>query len=182
VIHPPGEEARVSLGTRFQFFAGVESLRGIGALMVAATHFSGLAVNGVSLLPHARWEGVGAFQQTIGGLLLALIVGHGMLMMFFVISGFVLYLCLERGRQGFACAFIDFHAARFLRIYPIAMFAICLVAFFGLRPPGAGAAGGAEVAANLLLIDVSMLPVLWALQLELLTAPIIVLLYFAQRQ
>ena len=99
------------------FFHRVESLRGIGAVIVAAWHVSGWAVNGVMLLPHMPWPDAGWVQNTIGRIELALLPGHSALMIFFIISGFVLRVSLQYGPQDPAGAAVRFHIARIFRIY-----------------------------------------------------------------
>ncbi|TMJ28422.1 MAG: hypothetical protein E6G96_11685, partial [Alphaproteobacteria bacterium] len=169
------------------FFHRVESLRGIGAVMVAGWHVSGWGVNGVQLLPHLPWSEVSWLQNAIGRLELALLPGHAALMMFFVISGFVLRVSLQYGPQDVAHATIRFHLARVFRIYPVVMFSMLVAALaHDWQIPATGNQPVAPVSlstfiANLLLLDVSLNTTLWAIQVELLMAPVIVALYFLER-
>lgn len=169
------------------FFHRVESLRGIGAVIVAAWHVSGWAVNGVMLLPHMPWPDAGWVQNTIGQIELALLPGHSALMMFFIISGFVLRVSLQYGPQDPAGAAVRFHIARIFRIYPVVMFSMLLAAIvYGWRLPGHDGQPGPALevgtfVANLLLLDASLNGTLWAIQVEILMAPVIVALYFVER-
>jgi peptidoglycan/LPS O-acetylase OafA/YrhL len=169
------------------FFDRVESLRGLGAVAVAGWHLSGWGMNGVMLLPHVPWESAGAAQNVIGKVVLALIPAHAALMMFFAISGFVLYVSLSYGPQTFGAAGVRFAVARFFRIYPIVIFAALLAALLhgGQTVPSpenpTHTITFGELVANFLLLNVSINPTLWALQVEVLMVPIIVLLYFAER-
>ena len=170
------------------FFERVESLRAIGALLVAAYHFSGMGLHGILLLPHQPWPGIGELQNTLGRTLLALLPSHAALMMFFVVSGFVLRVSLENGPQERVRAAGRFLIARIFRFYPIVFFgtALSLLLFhmgFAVpwQPPNLRPTPE-TVIANLLLLDVSMNGIQWALQLELLMAPVIVLLYFLERR
>ena len=169
------------------FFHRVESLRGIGAVMVAGWHVSGWHVNGIALLPHRPWLEAGWFQNALGRFELALLPGHSALMVFFVISGFVLRVSLQYGPQSVADATVRFHIARIFRIYPVVMLSMLLSAVaHGWQIPAtatqpAGALDAWTITANLLLLDVSMNSVLWAIQLEVLMAPVIVALYFLER-
>ncbi len=178
---------QLRMGEVRPFFHRVESLRGIGAVIVAAWHVSGWAVNGVLLLPHVPWPEVGWFQNTIGRIELALLPGHSALMMFFIISGFVLRVSLQFGPQDLAGAAVRFHIARIFRIYPVVMFSMLLAAIvYGWRLPGHDGQPGMPLdvgtfVANLLLLDASLNGTLWAIQVEVLMAPVIVALYFVER-
>jgi len=168
------------------FFTRIESLRGIGAMIVAGWHVSGWPINGVSLLPHQPWQQSGMVQNAIGRLELALLPGHAALMVFFVISGFVLRVSLQYVPQDFVRLTLRFHIARIFRIYPVCMFATIVAALaYGWQiPPQPGhplmPLNLSSFIANLLLLDISLNRILWAIQLELVMAPIIVLLYFME--
>jgi peptidoglycan/LPS O-acetylase OafA/YrhL len=169
------------------FFHRVESLRGIGAVIVAAWHVSGWNMNGVQLLPHFPWPAAGWLQNAVGRFELALLPGHSALMVFFVISGFVLRVSLQYGPQDIARAAVRFHVARIFRIYPVVMLSILLMAIaYDWQIPAtaeqpAAALSVSAFVANLLLLDVSLNSVLWAIQVEVLMAPVIVALYFVER-
>lgn len=164
------------------FFGRIESLRGLGCLAVAAYHASGWWLNGSQLLPHEPWNGVGASQNTAGRIALALIPGHAALMMFFAISGCVLYVSLQYGPQDVRAASRRFFVARIFRIFPIVIFGVlgCLLAEHWSAPT-APDRPLTTVLANMLLLDSSINGVYWALQVEVLMAPIILLLYFVDR-
>ncbi|AMN41189.1 acyltransferase 3 [Rhodoplanes sp. Z2-YC6860] len=170
------------------FFSRVESLRGVGAVMVATWHLSGWAVNGVALLPHQPWSLVSPLQNAVGRLELWMLPAHAALMMFFVISGLVLRVSLEHGPQQPLPAALRFLTARVFRIYPIVVVSMLVAGLaHGWHIPADQSGGGnpvtpATLIANLLLIDVSLNSTLWAIQLEVLMAPIIVLLYFVERR
>jgi peptidoglycan/LPS O-acetylase OafA/YrhL len=159
------------------FFGRVESLRGLGALAVAGYHFAGCAVNGVLLLPDARWPDADSLQNGIRQLGAAALAAHGALMVFFVISGLVLRLSLEHGPQRPVRASVKFLLGRAFRMYPIVVFAACLAVLIAGR-----AVTVRQFVANALLLEVSLNSTWWALQLELLMAPAIVALYFLERR
>jgi peptidoglycan/LPS O-acetylase OafA/YrhL len=169
------------------FFTRVESLRGVGALAIAAYHFSGYALHGVLLLPHQAWSDVGNLQNAVGRLVLNLIPGHAALMMFFVISGFVLQVSLQYGPQRAGTAAVRFLIARVFRIYPIVIFGTLVVALAnGWQTPPlpdrpAQPLDVATLLENFLLLDTTMNRTLWALQVEVLMAPIIVLVFLIER-
>src|SRR5262249_22205434 len=77
------------------FFGRVESLRGLGALAVAAFHIASWNLHGHPLLPDlAKCEPLRSVFRRGD---VRLIPGHAALMMFFVISGFVLRISLAYG-------------------------------------------------------------------------------------
>jgi peptidoglycan/LPS O-acetylase OafA/YrhL len=110
------------------FFHRLESLRGIGAVIIAGWHFPGWAVHGIQWPPHVPWPTAGWVQNAIGGFELALLPAHAALMVFFVISGFVLRVSLQYGPQDLTLAAVRFHVARIFRIYPIVVFGMLLAA------------------------------------------------------
>jgi peptidoglycan/LPS O-acetylase OafA/YrhL len=158
------------------FFGRVESLRGLGALAVAGYHFGGCGLNGAQLLPDTRWADAGALQNGLRQVGATVLAAHGALMTFFVISGLVLRLSLEHGPQRPVGATVRFLLGRAFRIYPIVFLAVGLIVLVSAR-----GAGAREVIANALLLDVSFNGSWWALQVELLMAPVIVALYYLER-
>lgn len=166
------------------FFPRIESLRGAGAVLIAAYHMSGWALHGARLLPEHPWTEAGATQNALGRLVLGLLPAHAALMVFFVISGFVLRIALQHGPTEVRAASVRFALARIFRIYPIVVASTLLVvilAALGQRGDPASALDLRTIVANALLLDVSFNTTLWALQIEVLAAPIILLLYFLER-
>jgi peptidoglycan/LPS O-acetylase OafA/YrhL len=107
-------------------------------------------------------------------------------MIFFVISGFVLRLSLEHGPQKKSAAAGKFFVGRIFRMYPIVIFGVLLTAVLARWHTSAPGQADRPLTlplflANLLLLDVSINGTLWALQVELLMAPVIVGLYFLER-
>ena len=164
------------------FFLRVEALRGIGAAMVAGYHISGWGAPAGRLLPHDPWIGAGALQNTVGRVELYLFTGHAALMVFFAISGFVLRVSLQYGPQDFGRAAVRFHVARFFRIYPIVVFGmfVAAIAHNWQLPQADTPLSLSTLVANFLLLDVSLNTTLWAIQLEVVMAPLIVMLYFLE--
>jgi peptidoglycan/LPS O-acetylase OafA/YrhL len=169
------------------FFHRVESLRGIGTVLVATWHLSGWVINGVTVLPHQPWAAVGWLQNAIGRFELMLLP-HASVMVFFVISGCVLRVSLQYGPQEPSRALVRFHVARFFRLYPVVMLSMLVAAFaHGCQLPGADGQPpqpltAAMFLANLFMLDVSLNSTLWAIQLEVVMAPIIAALYFLERR
>jgi peptidoglycan/LPS O-acetylase OafA/YrhL len=145
-------------------------------MAVAAYHITGHGLHGRVLLPEGPWADADPVQNAIRWSALAFLPAHAAVMAFFVISGFVLRLSLEHGPQGPGRATARFLLGRAFRAYPIVFFAFALMVL--AAPTGALAPGRAVAGA--LLFDVSWNSVLWALQVELLMAPIIVALYYLE--
>lgn len=105
----------------------LDSLRGVAALVVVFNHF------------HLAWLDAGApawlTRFRIDPVLWLLVDGHASVMLFFLLSGFVLMLPYLQGRrQGYA----RFAARRILRIYPTFLaalaFAVAACALFSGKP------------------------------------------------
>lgn len=186
-MQPPSPASPQDAAAR-PFFARVESLRGLGAMLVAGYHISGWGLYGLGFLPHTPWPDAGPVQNRVGEALLWLLPGHAALMMFFVISGCVLHVSLQFGPRAFWPAAGRFVLARAFRIFPIVIVGTLFLLWAadgqrmpsGLdlsRPPGVG-----EILANMALLSASINPTLWAIQVEALMVPVILLLFFAERR
>jgi peptidoglycan/LPS O-acetylase OafA/YrhL len=171
------------------FYPRLEALRGVAALTVAAFHSW-----------HSPWldpagqtrdflsisDGQG-FAGNVTSLVLRVIGnGLGAVVLFFVISGFVLSGSLARGPHSIPRVAMRFLLARLFRIYP-AVFAT--IAIFATLFWSAGVFidttdGYAPLALlrNALLIDVSIDGVMWTLQLEMIAIPLIFVTYLGSRR
>ena len=166
--------------TERPFFGRVEALRGLGAMMVAAYHFSGAVLHGTNLVPDRP------LHQGLGWVAWGLMPAHAALMVFFVISGLVLRQALAYGPQQPGAAAAKFLLGRFFRIYPIVIVGVALTALvqgFEVTPCGQAARPLPlrEYLANLCLLDITVNPALWALQVEVLMVPILLVLHFLER-
>jgi peptidoglycan/LPS O-acetylase OafA/YrhL len=153
--------------------------------MVAAYHFCDHHVHNVPLLPETPWPDCGPAQQWIPAVAHVLMAGHAAVMVFFVISGFVLRLSLEHGPQTFGPAAAKFLIARAFRIFPIVAFGVAMTALslggiVGQTDPHRLTVF--EYVANSLLLQRTVNLSYWALQVELLMAPAILVLYFVERR
>ena len=148
---------------------------------------SGFTLHGVQLFPHLTWAGIGSVQNTLGKIAFVLLPGHAALMMFFVISGCVLRVSLQYRPQAWAAGVWRFAIARVFRIFPIVVAGTLLAAWVGVWQTTATAEQLAmpltisTLVANMLLLDASINGTLWALQTEVLMAPVIALCYFLER-
>ena len=164
----------------------VTTLRGVAALMVAVGH--GLMVFSVDSLPRlwtVPFAEVPGIESLVTKALLVLFNGNSAVTLFFVISGFVLGLSLDRGKGGLISNYMGFVLRRAFRIYP----ALILSLFFvgALMPwivsidetiPGSEwfnslyrtPFGIADLWDNVMLVSTDMNPVCWTLRIELLAA------------
>ena len=148
---------------------------------------SGWSLNGVPLFEHTTWSEVDGFQRILGRIAFVLVPGHAALMMFFVISGYVLRVSLQYGPQPWFAASRRFAVARAFRIYPIVIVGTLVAAWAAGWQVGATADHAAAplslatLIANMLLVDASINSTLWALQLEVLVVPVILACYFLER-
>jgi peptidoglycan/LPS O-acetylase OafA/YrhL len=179
-------QSDAAMGGERPFFSRVESLRGLGAMAIAAYHISGSWLHGVALFPEMPWKDCRGLQCAVRWFGNFCLPAHAALMIFFVISGFVLRVSLGYGPQKVSVAAPKFLLRRIFRLYPIVIFALVLTA---LLPTSRVFAHNEAVTGltaplllkNLLLLDVSMNSTYWALQVELIVVPCIFFLYYLER-
>lgn len=159
--------------------AQLESLRGLGTLMVAALHCSQAGFAPQRTLRTAAGEnlagriGVDVYRVFFNG--------HGALIMFFVISGFVLTRSLEAGPKKLGPVAKRYFTARLFRIYPAIISTVSLLwllyLIFGWMVPGVQPSAYApmHVLRNALLWETSIDGVMWSLQVELVAVVVIFL-------
>jgi peptidoglycan/LPS O-acetylase OafA/YrhL len=106
--------------------------------------------------------------------------------LFFVISGFVLASSLSRGPQTIPAGGARFLNARLFRIYPAVFVTIVVFAavfwLTGAFLSGPSAYSPVSLLRNALLLDFSIDGVMWSLQLEMIAIPLIFLAYIGWRQ
>lgn len=176
----------------------VTTLRGVAALMVAVGH--SLMVFSVDGFP-TRWTipfaEVPGIESLVTKALLVLFNGKSAVTLFFVISGFVLGLSLDRGKGGLISSYIGFVLRRAFRIYPALILSLFVVGalmpwivsidktvlgsewFNSLyrTPFGIG-----DLWDNVLLVNTDMNPVCWTIRIELVTALFLPLLHAFTRK
>jgi peptidoglycan/LPS O-acetylase OafA/YrhL len=156
----------------------LESLRGVAAMMVALGH-------AFLLLDAAAWPGV-----------LRVCNGHAAVRLFFVLSGYVLSLALNRMNGPPSSALLTYAVRRFLRIYPAFAGATFLVAGATLLLPLGQANSAAsvwfnqfylkpvdtvELRDNLLFHSASLNCVTWTLRVEILGSLFLGVMHFLTR-
>lgn len=170
-----------------QYIARLQSFRGYGCVMVAMVHVAQAQwTPGKSLLVGPAPDY--ASEHWLAKLYLIVFNGPAALTMFFVLSGFVLFLSLSRGPTEFGASALRFTMARCVRIYPpvIATIALFTAIFylFGrtIIPTSPSEFQAVPVLGNMLLTHVAINPVTWTLQLEMAAVPFIFLGFWLYRQ
>jgi peptidoglycan/LPS O-acetylase OafA/YrhL len=169
------------LGPR-TFYPRLEALRGVAALSVAAFHsWQSPWLDSVGRIRNfLPFHGEGFIE---GFCVLALRIignGYGAVVLFFVLSGFVLSATLVHGPTYRASSAMQFGIARLFRIYPAVFLAIAMFAAVFWTT---GVAISAEpfslglLLRNVLLFDISIDGVMWSLQLEVIAIPLIFVAY-----
>src|SRR4051794_12618871 len=109
--------------------------------------------------------------------------GPGAVVLFYVLSGFVLTLVLQQGAERGVMKASRFFQARIFRIYPAVITSIALfVALFfltGLSLTSPEQYSPWIIFLNGLLLSTTIDGVMWSLQLELIAAPVIFLVWLA---
>jgi peptidoglycan/LPS O-acetylase OafA/YrhL len=161
------------------FYPRLEALRGVAALTVAAFHSwqaPWLTSVGQSRDFLSAVDG-GTLVENLGAAVLRVVGdGYGAVVLFFVISGFVLSGSLVRGPQNLATGASRFLNSRLFRIYPAVFATIAIFVALNLAT-GLASYSALGLLRNALLLDTSIDGVMWSLQLELLAIPLIFVVY-----
>jgi peptidoglycan/LPS O-acetylase OafA/YrhL len=157
------------------FIPRLESMRGIAAMLVAASHVVQLPTGANSALMTNPGIELGPWSRAAYAALVHAVDGLQAVIFFFVLSGFVLTRSLLKAPQPSIAQFVDFVVARLFRLYPAIIFVIGL---FAIAMALAGSAVPVLIVLkNMALLDTSLNGVMWSLQLELLAVPLIYALY-----
>jgi peptidoglycan/LPS O-acetylase OafA/YrhL len=164
------------------FLKNLESLRGIAALMVALSHsLLVLTVDGIDNLWFTQLSEVAGWQSAVTRFLLIFLNGGAAVTIFFVLSGYVLGLSLDKHSMRISRA-LGFYAKRVFRLYPahIAVtmaIVVSMLAFHQYQVFEAGSEwygmwyqdpiSGQKVMDNLALLHVDLNHIAWTLQVEL---------------
>jgi peptidoglycan/LPS O-acetylase OafA/YrhL len=176
----------------------LESVRGLAALMVAGWHaLALLEVQGVGDLYGARlWE-IEPPQAWLAKFLSLFLNGEAAVLMFFVLSGYVLALSLERSRSLGRKGWWIFYLKRLFRMYPALLVTTLLIVpylWFGYEyrsrahvshwfplffrsPPDA-----LEILRNLVLASWSVNPVTWTIRIEFLGSALMPIVHAVVRR
>src|SRR5258707_5069543 len=147
-----------------RFLPRIESMRGIAALTVVGFHVS----NQFSASPAFGWFDGFAFW-----ILTALFNGFGAVVIFFVLSGFVLARSLDANSNP-----TRFFRNRVFRLFPAAIFTVTLLTAlhwqFGIYVDEASF-DAVNVILNLLMIKSDINGVMWSMTVECVATPLIFL-------
>jgi peptidoglycan/LPS O-acetylase OafA/YrhL len=138
----------------------LDGLRGLAALSVVLGHcyltITGLALWSTSLRDYPGMSGSDIAKRIVS----SLFPSDAAVMVFFVLSGHVLWLSFERKKMRFPAGGPDYILARLFRLLPLTI--VTALPFGWIE--GAGIAG---IAANMFLLSTSLNGVLWSLQAEI---------------
>jgi peptidoglycan/LPS O-acetylase OafA/YrhL len=144
----------------------LDGIRGLAALSVALSHCV-LNVVGLNVWAHARifdiWD-LNA-DQVIRRLLVDAFPSTAAVLIFFVLSGHVLWRSFVRNKLGTGDA-LDYLCARTFRLYPLVL--VTIIPYGVLQ-----SASWKQVLANMLLLSNSLNGVLWSLQVEIVGSVVI---------
>ncbi|RTM01218.1 MAG: acyltransferase [Hyphomicrobiales bacterium] len=172
--------------SRRGFVPGLEASRGVAALMVALFHCGQATYFDATQQTTPLVPGSYRSQSYLDAAFRIAGNGHGAVVFFFVLSGFVLMMMLSRQADDLKGSVGPFFIGRVLRIYPaifstIAIFAgLFLLTGMSLGP--AEAYSTMNVIANALLLRTDINGVMWSLQTEMIAAPLIFSLYWFRRR
>jgi peptidoglycan/LPS O-acetylase OafA/YrhL len=155
----------VSGSDQRQFLPRIESLRGIAALTVALMH---VTMSWFTAQPRGVFDEVGLKAiKAMGN-------GFGAVVVFFVISGFVLARSLDRDFSA-----TRFAMARIFRLFPasistIGLFAVLFYLFgFNLYEEEGASFTPVNIVANMLMVRTDIDAVMWSMKAELVATPLI---------
>ncbi len=178
------------------FISRLESLRGLAALMVAVGHcFVMLEVDGLADIRQIPFAELPGWRSWVSRVMLIVFNGPAAVTVFFVLSGTVLGMSLERRAQTVRTT-ASFFCRRLLRILPAHLFCLLVIVFYvGLIhthrayvPASAvfiqlyeSGLTGLQLFRNALLLENDLNPVSWTLTIELGISIAIPLMFFIIR-
>ncbi len=178
------------------FIYKLESLRGIAALMVAVGHsFIVLSVDNIPNIWVTSIVDTISYQSFITRMILVLFNGGAAVTLFFVLNGYVLGLSLDKKPIN-TTTFFSFYIKRIFRIYPA--YIVCLLTivisiyFFHTYISFQNTSDWfnwwyksdlslLNIVDNLLMLEVNLNPVSWALQVEIIASLIFPFAYIISR-
>lgn len=167
--------------------ARLDSLRGLAAMIVAAFHCGQTRVAPVDSAPMLAFgfdsQGIASWLGWIYGWILN---GPGAVVLFFVLSGHVLGLSLNRSTGNVPTLTVAFLARRAIRLLPpvaamVGLFAAVSMVT-GYRLTGAETYEPANLLKNAVLLGSPINGVVWTLRIEFVAAPLILALWLLRRR
>jgi peptidoglycan/LPS O-acetylase OafA/YrhL len=143
--------------------------RGLAALTVCLFHAAGFR------FPDQQIGELGWVSKVI-------LNGHGAVILFFVLSGFVLRVSLEN-RKKFQLFTIstNFLIARIFRLFPVIVATVFVFALIAMLVSGQ-AVQLIDLIRNAVLLDITINSVFWTLQVEVLGSALILIAFLVERQ
>jgi len=170
----------------------LESLRGVAALAVAALHAGSAIISVKDARPYLLAGGNtdSPFWAILSQIVSLFLNSQGAVVLFFVLSGYVLRLSLDRARGAAGPLALRFIGRRFLRLFPpVAVTVIVFALAYWIAGLSMVPAEHQQHLYSLpslikhaFLLDYRIDPVVWTLQIEILAAPVILLLWLAARR
>ena len=151
----------------------LDGVRGLAALSVALGHCM-LIVAGIEVWSKTAFDFPNMPAQEIAGRLMHLLFpSNGAVMVFFVLSGYVLWGSFARKHSAVADA-PDYVVARLFRLLPLVIATTLLYWLVTFPTPS-------ELIANMVLLSTSMNKVLWSLQVEMIGSMVIFIAWLIAR-
>lgn len=152
-----------------RFIASLESVRGLAALTVCLFHAADVQFMGAPVL-----EATSAAR--------VLLDGHGAVVLFFVLSGFVLRSSLESRIAAPSLAVAaGFVTARVFRLFPVIIVTVLVFAAVAPLARGQSAQVG-DVIRNALLLDINLVGAFWTLQVEVFGSALVLAAFLIERR
>ncbi len=174
-----GFSLRMNPPDRLGFHPRIEALRGIAAMLVAGSHSSQAPLGRLRLFSEPVLDASEPIWGMLARAMRYALNAHGAVILFFVLSGFVLSLSLDRGPSKLSASARRFFIARIFRLYPGCFFAVSLFALLyfcvGASLPNVDPTrySLSSILRNALLLDHSINGVMWTVQIELWAMPLV---------
>ncbi len=155
----------------------LDGLRGYAALAVVFFHsILGIDPRMIDRILHQRWSKVEGIYDSLAKVALTIMNGQTAVVIFFILSGAVLFDSLRREQGSPLATSVKFFVRRFFRIYP-ALF-ICLLACWVAFHMAGIPRSANQLLQNLMLYDFPINGATWTLNVEAFGAILILLAFF----
>lgn len=153
----------------------LDALRGLAAFSVAAGHCAtAWGVGPIYSMKYDEMSGA-SFSTLIMRIIHIIFNADAAVIIFFVLSGYVLTVSLRKTSSVYTAEFLKFGVKRIYRIMPTT-----IVSFFPLVL--FVSTTGAQIINNMLLIERDINGVTWSLQVELVGSVLIFIVYFLRKE
>lgn len=157
---------------------GLDGLRGYAAIIVVIYHsVLGLDATLIGRVLGGQWSNLDRYEVAVKAFL-KIFNGETAVMLFFVLSGAVLFRSLMR-EGGIGGIAVKFYVRRFFRIYP-ALFVCIVVCSLAFAAGGRGTTAD-DFVSNALLYDFKVNGATWTLNVEMIAPLLLLLSYLGYR-